>query len=259
MHRRFTGALQTLSFILLALSPLTLFAQANAGNLAESWIVQVKNGHVTEFEAAFGEYMRMSEQQGEPRNWDVFIPDTGSNLSRYAIRHCCFAWPDQDTYTTWVQQNPDLLSFWEDKVDIHLESMEHFYYEMDITNSHWPENKNIPRLLGVTEFTIAAGKVAQFHAARAELSQIAINQGWSAAGNYWSWFDRIGGEPTAGLVIPFNNYADMAPGEQQFATFLAEQMGADKAAELMEEISSGVKSSSYTLWIHRPDLSSGKD
>jgi hypothetical protein len=239
--------------LLLALLPQAVLAQAPTGSLAEDWTLTVKSGHKAQFEAALRDYVDLGKKHNDPR------PDTGSEMTRYVARSCCYNWADQDAYASWQGQNPKVDEFWHSNVAEHIESMSHYYFEMDLANSHWPENLTAPAMVGVTEFSIATGKVAQFHAARAELSQIAINQGWSAAGNHWSWFDRIGGSPSVDLAIPFENYADMASDRQPFATFLTEKMGAEKAAVLMEKISSGVTSSTYTIWVHRPDLSSSKD
>jgi hypothetical protein len=201
----------------------------------------------------------LREQHNDPRKWDVYVPDTGTELNRYLLRSCCFSWPDQDSYSAWTMQNPSVMQQWWSEVNQHIETTSRYFYEVDSANSHWPEGAGAPAMTGVTEFSIAAGKVSQFHEARSELSQIALNQGWSAAGKKWFWSDRIGGEPTAVLVVPFDNYAAMAPGDQTIAGFLTEHLGADKAAALMEKITSSVSSSSYTIWMRRPDLSSSND
>lgn len=252
-------AKNTLIILFLATLPLTATAQAPSGPLAEMWEIKVKDGHQSEFEDAFREHRDVRQQHNDPRPWDVYTPDTGPNLGHYAVRTCCFNWADQDAYSAWNQANPQVIGSWFEKVAAHVESVGHYYYEMDFANSHWPEGLMAPAMVGVTEFSLNAGKVAQFHEARTELSQIAINQGWAASGKHWSWSDRIGGEPTVDLVVPFSNYADMTPGDQQIGAFLVEHMGADKAAELLERFTSSVSSSSYGIWVHRPDLSSRKD
>ncbi len=263
MQRPTTAVRPTLPMLLLALLlallPLSVLAQATNGSLVDDWTITVKGSHQAQFEAAFREYMDLSKKHSDPRVWDVYTPDTGAEMARYVARSCCYNWADQDAYAAWNSQKPIVNEFWYSNVAEHVESMSHYYFEMDFANSHWPENLTAPAMAGVTEFSIAAGKVAQFHAARAELSQIALNQGWSAAGNHWSWADRIGGSPSVDLVIPFQNYADMASERQPFAAFLTEKMGAEKAAALMEKITSAVTSSTYTIWVHRPDLSSSKD
>lgn len=258
MHKSLNTVLQTLSFLIFSLLPAVLLAQS-PGNLAETWVFTVKDGHQAEFEAAFSEHGAVRTQHGDPRRWEVYMPGTGDNLNRYLVRSCCFAWADQDSYTAWTMENGPVMGQWYSKVNQHVESTAHYFYEVDNANSHWPESLGVAPLVGVTEFSIAVGKVSQFHLARTEISQIALNQGWSAAGKNWHWSDRIGGEPSTALVVPFSNYAAMQPGEQSIAGFLTEKLGAEKAAALMEKVTSSVSSSRYTIWVHRPDLSSGKD
>jgi len=246
--------LQTLCLFLLAQLPSAVLAQAPSGNLEEMWIFTVKGGDQAAFEAAFKEQGSLREKHNDPRKWDVYVPATGGDLNRYAVRACCFAWADQDAYTAWTMQNGPVMEQWYSKVAPYVENAEHYFFEMDFANSHWPEDLTSPGMVGVTEFAIEAGKASQFHSARAELSQIAINQGWAAAGRHWAWTDRIGGEPTAELVVPFSNYAAMQPGEQSIAGFLTEKLGAEGASALMEKLTSGVSGSSYTIWMLRPDL-----
>jgi hypothetical protein len=245
-----------LAFILL---PVTLSAQESTPNLAESWEFIPKPGHQADFEAAYLEHLALREEAGDPREWDVYVPEIGTALDTYAVRHCCFAWADQDSYQEWNFKNADLFKHWNDIVAPHVASTGHYYYEIDFANSHWPEAAGSPRMMGVTRFKIAPGKAAEFHAVRTEISQIALNQGWSAAGNHWNWYDRIGDSPLAGVAIPFDNFADMAPGEQQFSAFLVEHMGEERATALMERLSSSISGSSYTIWVHRSDLSSPRD
>lgn len=259
MQNRFSAPSRFLILLLLVLSPLLAVAQAPSGALQELWEISVKGDHQQEFEKAFREYMDLSRKHNDPRPWNVYVPDTGSDLGRYVIMSCCYSWADQDAYAAWNAQNPQLLEFWREEVAEHIEGMSHYYYEIDFANSHWPQDGQSPAMVGVTEFSLIPGKVAQFHAARGELSQIAINQGWAASGKHWSWTDRIGGEPTVDLIVPFANYAAMTPGDQQIGSFLAEHMGSEKAAALMERLSSSVSASNYGIWVHRPDLSSSKD
>ena len=82
--------------------------------------------------------------------------------------------------------------------------------------------------------------------------------GWGDAGNHWLWLSRIGGSPTLMLVTEFDDFADMAPPEQTFFEYVSEQLGSDEEASAMfAAFGSGFTDSSYTVWAHRPDLSSG--
>jgi hypothetical protein len=257
--------MQKLSFIVMrtltllaVMLPLSLAAQDKAANLVESWVFVVKPGHQAAFETAFRKHGELRKSSGEMRNWDVYTQEVGDALNTYAVRSCCFNWSDQDKNTDWNMSRPEIMEDWTANVQDHLESVSHYYYELDMANSVWGDSQS-PHMVGVTEFAIASGKNAQFHAARAELSQVAINQGWAANGKQWSWYDRIGGTPMSGLAIPFDNFAGMTAGEQSFSAFLASKMGEEKAAGLMEKFASSVSSSSYMIWVHRPDLSVKKD
>lgn len=259
MQIRLFAVMRHFSLLAFMLLPISLFAQESSPNLVESWEFVPKPGHQADFEAAFREHAAVRVEAGDPRAWDVYVPEVGDALDTYAVRHCCFAWADQDAYQEWNIEHPEIFKHWNDTVAPHVGSISHYYYEMDFANSHWPEGIGTPHLVGVTRFSIAPGKAAQFHAARSEISQIALNQGWSAAGNHWGWYDRVGDEPVAGIAIPFDNFADMTPGEQQFSAFLVEHMGEESAAALMERLSSSISGSSYTIWVHRYDMSSPRN
>ena len=92
------------------------------------------------------------------------------------------------------------------------------------------------------------------------MSQIAINQGWASADRNWVWLTSIGGKASQSIVVPYKNYADMAPGEQSFFEFLVKQLGSEEAAgELMNAFSSATQSTEYTVWELQPDLSMSED
>jgi hypothetical protein len=59
------------------------------------------------------------------------------------------------------------------------------------------------------------------------------------------------------LVSPYDSFADMAPPEQEFFDFVAEKLGSEEeAGKIFAAFSGGFTGSSYTIWQHRPDLSS---
>jgi hypothetical protein len=131
---------------------------------------------------------------------------------------------------------------------------------VDWSNSHWNEGADSSRLYGVTEWAIKGGHGAGFAAAREKMSQIAINQGWANTERNWAWMTTVGGRSTESIVIPYKNYADMAPGEESFFQFLSKHLGSEEAAgDLLKSLSAASWGSSYTVWEHRPDLSMSKD
>jgi hypothetical protein len=257
MHKKSANCLIGLFAILLGSVTGQVFAQAGTGNLAEVWIMTIKRGEQANFEAAFKQQVAVRAQNNDPRTWNVYVPETGDQLGRYGLRTCCFSWADQDAYTAWTNNNPAVMGDWFAHVDQYVESYEHYFSEMDVDNSNWVAADTPVNYIGVTDYFIDPAKGLDFAAARAELSQIALNQGWSAGGRHWVWTSQIGGAPKASLAVPFANFAAMAVQGQTFLEFLSEKMGADKAAALVQKFSSGTTGSTYTIWALRPDLSSG--
>lgn len=240
-------------------TPGMLLAQESEGRLAEEWKMTVKSGHQAEFETALKAHMAVRKDNGDSRQWDVYTPVTGENLNDYVIRACCFNWADFDGFTAWDKNKPTVMQDWFANVDMHVEHYAHFFEEIDMDNSHWPDDGKTAAYVGVTEFYIAPGAASEFATARGEMSQVAINQGWATPDHQWVWGDQIGGKPTNFLAVGFENYADMAPGEQSFFEFLAEKMGAEMAANLLNKFSSSTHGSEYTIYQHRTDLSTSMD
>ena len=245
---------------LLYLLPISVMAADEPGPVAEIWIVTAKTGYMGNLQEAFKEHLAVRVKHGEPWNWQTYVPVVGDGLNRIGIRHCCVNWADVDSYQHWDRSNPEVLADWYEKVGPHVEKMEHYFERVDWSNSHWNEGADSSRLYGVTEWAIKGGHGADFAAAREKMSQIAINQGWANTERNWAWMTTVGGRSTESIVIPYKNYADMAPGEESFFQFLSKHLGSEEAAgDLLKSLSAASWGSSYTVWEHRPDLSMSKD
>ena len=229
-------------------------AQTAPGTLAEEWHFTVKDGHQADFEQAIRAHGKVRRDKGDPRRWDVYTPVTGDDLNTYVFRACCFTWNDQDAYAAWESSNADVESDWLNGPGQHVAKTAHYFSEIDLANSYWPDNDKPVNYLGVMDYYVGAGQGAPFAAARAELSQIAINQGWSAAGHRWSWIDRIGGKAVNFLVVPFANYAGMQSGGETFIEFLGEHLGDEAALALQTRFAGAISGSKYTIWRYRSDL-----
>lgn len=245
---------------LLCFLPLTVMAEDESPPLAEMWLITTKTGQDGAFRAALKEHMAVREQHGDPWNWQTYTVSVGKNIGQVAIRYCCINWADVDSYNQWSEDNPDVPNNWAQTVDQHVAKYEHYFEQVDWDNSHWAEGSGPFRYFGVTEWTIKGGHNADFVAAREKMSQIAINQGWASADRNWIWTTSIGGKASQSIIVPYKNYADMAPGEQSFFEFLVDHLGSEEAAgELMNTFSSATQSTEYTVWELQPDLSMNED
>lgn len=254
MQKALIRSLTSLAALLVLTASASVLAQDPAGNLTESWVMTVKQGQQAAFEAAMKVHVAVRADSGDPRFWNVYVPATGDEMNRYEIRTCCFGWADQDAYANWYVNNPGVMGDWFTNLDQFIENYAHYFSETDMDNSHWVSEGQPVSLVGVTEFFIAPGQAANFAAAKTELSQIAINQGWGANHN-WAWAEQIGGKPVSSLMVPFENYAAMAAQSQNFTDFTSEHMGAEAAAALFGRFSASTSGSQYTIWSYRPDLS----
>jgi len=255
-HWLFLSLFATLMF----LAPMTTMAEDAPGTLSEEWLITVKPGYLGNFQEALKEHTAVRKKAGDPWNWQAYTQVVGENLDQVAIRHCCFNWADVDAYEQWNRSHPEVLQHWYAKVAPHATKAEHYFEHNDWTNSHWNDAASSYRLFGVTSWNVKGGSGGDFAAGRAKMSQIALNQGWANSERNWAWSTAIGGRNTESIVIPYKNYAAMAPGAQSFFEFLADQMGSpEAAAELMKSFSGASWGSSYTVWEHRPDLSMSDD
>jgi hypothetical protein len=245
---------------IISMTSLPILAQDAPAPLAEEWLVTVKPDHLADFYAALKEHIDVRVAHGDPWNWEIFSGFTGNTIGQYAIRYCCTNWADLDAYEKWNRDNPSVMEHWMAKVHPLLEKTEHHYNVIDWANSHWKSDEGPYRYIAVDSWTIKGGHEAQLTAARKKMSQIALNQGWSDAGNSWVWFNQIGGEAKLLIAIPHKNLASMAGTGENFGDFLTRHLGsAEAAAELMQEFSSSTWQMETNIWQHHPEFSTGGD
>ena len=245
---------------ILSMTSTSIMAQEAPSPLAEEWLVTVKPDRLADFDTALKEHVDMRVAHGDPWNWEIFSGYTGDKIGQYAIRYCCTDWAEIDAYEKWVRDNPAVMEHWMTRVHPLLEKTEHYFNVIDWANSHWKSGEGPYRFISVDAWTIKGGHEAQLATARKKMSQIALNQGWSDAGNSWVWFNQIGGEARLLIAIPHKNFASMAGNGESFGDFLGKHLGSpEAAAELMQEFSSSTWQMETTIWQHHPEFSTGGD
>lgn len=227
------------------------------GNVAESWVMHVDYENQAAFEDAVKGYMAMSKEMGSPYHWEAYVQNTGEHLNAYYFRHCCFAWAERDAFDTWAEENPALQEYWDTNAHPLVKSYGHHFSEVDFENSHWPEEMDDPQFVGVTTYMIKPGKYQKFNGTKEALSQLAINNGWADNDHQWGWTSSVDGERTVSLVIPHENYADMADPDPSFFEFVTGQVGSEEAAAgMFDTMMSATTGTHYEVYAHRPELSS---
>mgnify|MGYP000483515815 CR=1 FL=1 len=105
----------------------------------------------------------------------------------------------------------------------------------------------------VTDYRVKMGKSGSVAQGKKSLSDIAKAMKWPY---YWSWSEQIGGKSMISLVVPYNNYAAMAPPEMTFYQAVSKHLNdADKTQAIFKQWSSNFKSTNYTVYRQRADLS----
>ena len=243
------------SFIGLALLalPLALWAQDDErAALSDVWLVMPKSGMQGQFEDAVKTHMAFRTDAGETRAWDTYGVALGSNPLLYQFRAGSMEWADQDAF---ISEDGDkgLSANWSANVDQYVDHYHHYMEEADYENSKWPADLGQKPLYGLTTWTWKQGAGPAADEARKQLSKIGMDDDWEYN---WLWLSRIGGEPQVMLVSPYDSYADMEDPEQSFFDCVTEKLGSEEeAGKIFAAFSGGFTGSSYTVWQHRPDLS----
>ncbi|WP_088330024.1 hypothetical protein [Lacimicrobium sp. SS2-24] len=227
-----------------------MVAQATE-KLAESWVMTPKEGKSDDFRKALKEHVAHRVTLQDPRKWKIYTPVLGDKLDRFIIRACCFEWKDQDQYMAWnKEKNP--MQHWQKKADKLVHSYAHHLSTVDSENSHWPADLSYS-YVGVTNMQVKAGHWSAMKADLATMSSIAKTHNWPY---HWGWTYSVGGPRSVSLVIPYNNYADMAPPEQKFSELLVKHFGdKDKAQAFMQGWSDHFDTNEYQIYRLNTELS----
>ena len=251
MNKSIHKSLFSIPVFIFLLLPLTLQGEAaKPPELAEMWIITVKDGMQTEFEKAFATHLQARAKAGDPRAWQVYTPHTGESLNHYVIRFCCFNWADRDAYTEWGKKSK-ITEDWDNNVDQYVANYGHEYTRMDHENSNWQDNSKQLQFVGVRSFTLKHG--SDVGESVKAISTMAKDMKWDES---WSWSYSVSGPATLSLVFPFADFTDMQPPEVSFRKAAIKHLGSEeKVDKMFKKFDSNFKSSEYTIYSHRPELS----
>ncbi|MFK8012448.1 MAG: hypothetical protein AB8B80_10430 [Marinicellaceae bacterium] len=245
-----------LIFCLLAIPVISFAADdKQPERIADGWTMTPKDGHVKEFQEALAAHMKFRESKNDPREWHVYRPVTGDKLNTYIIRSCCHEWADQDSYIEWGDKAGTQKHF-NETVDPHVQSYSHNYTVMDSENSHWPKG-TVANYVGVSNIIAKSGARQQMNRAIKAMTTVAKEHKWDHA---WSFSYPVGGSVDVAMATPFENYADMAPLEENFYKFVVRVLDSeDKANKMFDDYSSTIESSTYHIYRHDKKLSMSND
>jgi len=232
--------------ICLFLMPVLGFAEVKKPPmLADTWAITPKAGQGAEFYAALKEHIKFRKEKEDPRKWDIYNKVVGDDLNTYFIRSCCFQWSDIDTYNTWGEESGSGKHF-NSTVGPYVDHTGHNFSEIDLENSQWSED-TVANYVGVTSYKLKSGSGKSFGKAMEGITKILKDNKWPES---WSFFYGIEGDRNSmGLALAFENYADMAPPEENVFKFVSRHLKSEKKAQkLFDAFGAGIESSTYTIY-----------
>lgn len=223
--------------------------------LAEMWMVWPKAGESRAFEAKLKEFVAWRKKAGDPMTWTVWSAALGDDLDAYGIRSQAVDWADLDAARDWGRQAKAGDKYQEMMAPL-VHKVSRYIDEFDPELSHW-KHEGDARYVGVSRVKVLPGKWGEVKASLQTFKKAADEQKWSES---WAVMYNMGGSGGMLFVWPYDSYADMADPEVTGAALLEKALGSkEKAEEVMKSYGSGVERVDYTIWAHRPELSTPKD
>jgi hypothetical protein len=260
LHRTMTMVLTALLLMFVATSAFAEDAKKTdkamdaPGNIATAWMIWPKAGQSSQFEAAIKKYAAWRKSAGESFNWNIYQPVVGKDLGYYVIRSGQHSWKDMDTNAAW-EMKANANEEYNKQVGPFTERAEHYFGESDTKHSHWIESSDY-KYFGVSSYQKVSGTYAAREEALNKIQKAVEDEKWPYP---YEISDVIGGENHMQIVTPMKSYADMADPDPSLMKILAKSLGSEEAAAAtMKQFGSTVERSSYTIYVHRADLSTPK-
>lgn len=246
-----------LAFVALAAAP--ALAQANEekmpGAMADLWMVWPKAGHEAQFAAAIKAHVAWRKSAGEGWNWEAFQPLVGNDMGYFVFRSGDHEWADFDSQAAWEMATKAGADF-NKNVTPHVERLEHYIAEEDFKHSHWVPADDY-KYFWVEDNQLKSGSQKDVGEALDSLTKGLIDGGWTGS---WAMSRSIGGSSNVlTMAFPYRTFAEMKEPEPGFMEILAKGMGsAEAAGAAMAKFSGAVESTTSTIYVLRPDLSTPK-
>lgn len=239
-----------LALVLLAAWVPLLAQEGERGPLTDTWVLWTRDGHQTQIEAALRAHAAWRKQAGEPRTWQIYQPVIGADLGHYVIRSEGHHWRDFDAAAAWAQSSRADDVYFRD-VGPHVARVEHYVVMDDVAHSRWIERDDY-RYFGVSRFAPRPGTRPQVLEAMGRIHKALADGGWPR-GYAILW--TMGGAGGFTVVEGFASYAEMAEPEPDFVQTLGKALGEQAAADTLRQFASAMERIDYTVYVHRPDLS----
>jgi hypothetical protein len=223
------------------------------GPMVSTWVLWPKAGEGAAVEAGIKAHGAWRKSAGEGWHWEVYQPVVGKDLEPYVIRAEGLRWADLDKEEAWEQSSGALAKYME-QLGAHVARAEHYIGMNDFEHSKWTDN-GAYKYFGVTAMVPRPGMHGDIMAGLDKVHKVLTDKKWSQSyGIEW----QIGGDEAMYLVTPYVDYASMADPDPSFMKVMSDALGMTEAAATMKQLGGSFASTDYTIYLHRPDLSTPK-
>ena len=227
-------------------------AQGQTEDIRQAYIHTVPLGMIAQFEEAVKQHVQWRKQNNDPWEWTWYQVVNGDGLGgiRYMVRSGNHRWADLDVRYAWDDRVGAGRHF-ASTVGPYIESEDSSIAQLDDALSRPLDDYSAITLFAVTDFDVRLP--GQFRDAIARIGEGLDRGNW---GRPYLWqMGANGGTTDAGLVVPAENWGELAPPAKTLPMVLAEVYGEQEARELLQQFTRSIRSqNSYTHRVRR-DLS----
>ncbi|MBA3563773.1 MAG: hypothetical protein H0W33_07150 [Gammaproteobacteria bacterium] len=194
--------------------------------------------------------MKWRRDNGETWSWMTWRPVTGDRMNSIYVRSGEHTLADMDAYEEFSAKAG---AHWNRTVDQYVESYATWITETDSDLEVWPEDLQ-PNLIQAYTYRLKPGGDRSFDAALKKIHQGLVKVNW---GEPFSISRVISGSDgnEVSVILPYENYADMAEPEKSLVAALSEAFGEEEAGKLMKQITSSYASVDEVLVRFDPERS----
>jgi hypothetical protein len=236
---------------LLALTVLPAVAQEGS-NMARVYVTVPKPGMTKQYEEGRKRHMEWHRKQNDAWTWEIWQVITGEGTGAYLSISSGHSWKDFDDWDQKLEEG--------DTADGAVNMQP---YLAATTASIWeylpkvsrPPEGNVPsKMSEVIHFMVKPEAESDFNDAMAKINDAINKTNWPS--HYLFYALENGGEgPHIALVLPHNNWADMAEPDVSFTAMLEKGLGRHDAEAVLRTLNKSVRRQWTEMLVYRPDLS----
>ncbi len=236
--------------LLLRLLALPVLAQEEEGTIARIIFFRAKPGMQQQLEEGLKKHMAWHKAQNDPWAWSMWSYISGEQTGLYGGGTFGHKWEDFDNVP--IDQEADGADVAENVIPYSAPGAVWRYYQFLPKVS---KPLGTPAAMSeILVFRVRFGKSAEFAGLIKKFHQAIEKTNWP---EHYGWYRLVNGgqSPEFVLVLARENWASLKEPEKPFPAMLAEAVGQEEAAALLERWGKVIKSASSTLARNRPELS----